>query len=158
VTARADLPPLPPLEWEADSAYWSADGVALPSLWAAPIWVAVWSPDPEQSELAGPSPAQRAAVAHLAADGGAARVAALDAIRPRARRFGAVTAAELAGRLRLTAVYVGSEERDGTAYVGLEFHCDEYEHGIGVVLHRSRVVRVGVADDAMNVVGADEDA
>jgi len=56
VTAHADLPALPLLEWDADSSYWCAEGVSLPPLSAEPLWVAVVSADSEQDD---PTPAQQ---------------------------------------------------------------------------------------------------
>ncbi|MDB5298209.1 MAG: hypothetical protein JWO31_4192 [Phycisphaerales bacterium] len=49
--------------------------------------------------------------------------------------------------LGLGTVHVLAVARDGVAYVGLEFGCTwDDEHGVGVMLHKDRVVKVGGAD------------
>ena len=49
--------------------------------------------------------------------------------------------------LRLSSVYLLSETRDGTAYVGLSFDCTwDVEHAFGALTHRSRVVELGGAE------------
>jgi hypothetical protein len=152
-----EWPPLQPLAWDEDSWCWSAEAASLPALWPTPFWLAVLPAESDDDATPEPSPGRRAAVDYLAASGEAVRAAAFEAIRSRGRRFGAASDAELAGRLRLSAVHVGGEERDGLALVGLDFHCDEYEHGVGVVLRRDRVVRLGVAEVAMDLEEAEAD-
>ena len=45
------------------------------------------------------------------------------------------------------AVHVFSADLSGVAYLGLGFSCTwEQEHGLGVLLHRSRVAEIGQAD------------
>lgn len=47
---------------------------------------------------------------------------------------------------------------DGVAYVGLECGCTwDDEHGLGIVLHRDRVIAVGQADTAFNGWEAEDD-
>lgn len=53
--------------------------------------------------------------------------------------------------LRLVNVHVNSVAKDGLAYVGLAFNCTwEIEHGVGLMLHGDRVLKVGHADCAFN--------
>jgi hypothetical protein len=47
----------------------------------------------------------------------------------------------------LHQVHIHPFEKDGIAYVGLEFGCDwDEEHGLGIVLHGAQVVDIGGAD------------
>lgn len=51
--------------------------------------------------------------------------------------------------LDLTHADVHACSTGGVAYVGLQFHCSwEKEHGLGVLLHRARIVEIGGADTA----------
>jgi hypothetical protein len=60
-------------------------------------------------------------------------------------------AAEFRSLLGLANVHVLTVERDGRAYLGLEFGCEwEEEHGLGVLTHGARVVDVGHAEVAFN--------
>jgi hypothetical protein len=59
----------------------------------------------------------------------------------------------------LSIVHVLTVARDGTAYVGFEFGCTwEREHGLGVMTHRDRVIRVGGADASFLAWIAERDA
>ena len=41
--------------------------------------------------------------------------------------------------------------KDGIAYVGLEFGCEwDSEHGMGVMLHRDRILELSQADSSFN--------
>ena len=41
-------------------------------------------------------------------------------------------------------------QKDGHSYYGIEFSCKwDEEHGIGVMLHKSRIVKIGLADSAI---------
>lgn len=45
--------------------------------------------------------------------------------------------------------YVRLDAADGLAYIGLQLGCDwDDEHGLGIVLHGTRVVEIGEADIA----------
>jgi hypothetical protein len=51
----------------------------------------------------------------------------------------------------LGQLHVLPHTADDVAYLGLEFGCDwEEEHGLGVVLHKDRVIEVGEASDAFS--------
>jgi hypothetical protein len=149
VTRELHLPPFPPLRWDADETYfWHARGPLLTAFGPNDRWLMVQTEVDERAGPDDPSPEQCAAFAHLMANAGAVKLAALSAIRLLARRFAPCTMEELAARVELTTVHVLWPAADGRAHVGLEFSCFEYEHGIGVILHGARVVHVGNADDA----------
>jgi hypothetical protein len=58
----------------------------------------------------------------------------------------------------LTTVHVLPVSRDDLAYVGLELGCTwDDEHGLGVMLHKDRVVDVGPGNTAFNPWIAKED-
>lgn len=47
----------------------------------------------------------------------------------------------------LRIIHVGAEALNGFSYIGFEFDCNwDEEHGLGVLMHRDRVVSVGQAD------------
>lgn len=52
--------------------------------------------------------------------------------------------------MQLTAINVFPTAKNGLSYTGYEFVCSwEEEHGLGAMLHGSRVVEVGGADTAL---------
>jgi hypothetical protein len=58
---------------------------------------------------------------------------------------------ELKSLMGLGIVHILRVARDGTAYVGFEFGCVwESEHGLGVMTHQDRVVKIGSAETAFN--------
>lgn len=60
-----------------------------------------------------------------------------------------VASADFKKMMGLSQVHVLPDVSDDLAYVGMEFGCEwDDEHGLGVVLHGSRVVDVGQADTA----------
>ena len=59
----------------------------------------------------------------------------------------------------LYAVNIHQLGVDGVPYIGYEFGCDwEEEHGLGVLMHGTRMVEVGFADTAILFWIAEEDA
>ena len=59
----------------------------------------------------------------------------------------------------LNTVHILGTAHDGVAYVGFEVGCEwEEEHGLGVLMHRDRVAKVGDASDAMTEWVAEKDA
>ena len=150
---RLNLPPFPPLQAnDDDQCFWCADDVLLPALWPEPVHVIVQTESEDDDKPDTPSNGQQSAFAGLKDTGGAVRTAALQAMFKAAqaagRLFGSDTADELAQSLSLSAVHLLDAESEGTAYVGLEFYGPEYEHGFGVILHRDRVVHLGVGEHA----------
>ncbi|MHB8131598.1 MAG: DUF6985 domain-containing protein [Mobilitalea sp.] len=55
-------------------------------------------------------------------------------------------------------IYIMDIETDNIAYCGIEFQCLwDKEHGLGVMIHKSRIVKVGGADTAFMTWIAAED-
>lgn len=51
----------------------------------------------------------------------------------------------------LSIVHVMDSDKDGFAYIGYELGCDwDEEHGIGVMMHKDRVVEIGQAEISFN--------
>lgn len=60
--------------------------------------------------------------------------------------------ADLRELISLTEVFIHPVEHEDRQYVGYEFNCTwETEHGLGVLMHGDRVVRVGEADNAFTL-------
>ncbi len=58
---------------------------------------------------------------------------------------------ELRGAIGLGTVHILNVAEDGVAYVGLEFGCEwDEEHGMGVLMHRDRVLEVSQGDTSFN--------
>lgn len=54
---------------------------------------------------------------------------------------------ELRGLIGLHSVHVLETVRESVAYIGFEFGCSwDPEHGLGVMTHRSRILKIGGAD------------
>lgn len=52
--------------------------------------------------------------------------------------------------ISLLAVVIHQVHKDGMAYIGFEFECTwDDEHGVGVMMHRQRIVKIGGADSAV---------
>lgn len=67
--------------------------------------------------------------------------------------------APLRDLIDLMEVHIHHPQQDGVSYVGYELECAwEREHGLGVMTHRDRVVKVGAADVALHssVANADQ--
>ncbi|WP_323772036.1 DUF6985 domain-containing protein [Antarctobacter sp.] len=64
-----------------------------------------------------------------------------------------VTSAEgLARVMVLTDVFVPQISKDSVPYVGYQFSCEwDKEHGLGVLMHGSRLVEIGGADTAFTL-------
>ncbi|HYC95942.1 MAG TPA: hypothetical protein VEB39_09630 [Sphingomicrobium sp.] len=66
---------------------------------------------------------------------------------------------DLKRNVGLYAVNIHQVDVDGVPYVGYEFGCEwENEHGLGVLMHGTRVVDVGFADTALLLWVAERDA
>ncbi len=60
---------------------------------------------------------------------------------------------ELKELIKLHTVHVESGAKDGIAYLGFEFDCNwDEEHGLGVMMHGSRVLEVGQAEVSFRYV------
>jgi len=100
-----------------------------------------------------PTPGQEAAYAHVFER--AQQVLDVPSLpgvqhtKVRAELQGVPAKAALGNAIQLRSVHIMSPERDGQAYVGYGFSCSwDYEHGLGVMTHCERVVRVGGGDTA----------
>lgn len=52
----------------------------------------------------------------------------------------------------LSQIHILPSARDGYAYVGFEFGCDwDEEHGVGVMMHRERVIEIGAAETSFDI-------
>jgi hypothetical protein len=53
--------------------------------------------------------------------------------------------------LGLSIIHVMDSDKDGIAYLGYEFGCDwDDEHGLGVMMHKERVIGIGQAGTSFN--------
>lgn len=53
--------------------------------------------------------------------------------------------------LGLSIIHIMDSDKDGFSYIGYEFGCDwDDEHGIGVMMHKDRVIEIGQADTSFN--------
>jgi hypothetical protein len=69
------------------------------------------------------------------------------------------SAEELLPFLGIRSINVHQISRDGRPYVGLEFACPwDEEHGLGILMHGARVVRIGGADTAFLLWMAKQDS
>lgn len=67
--------------------------------------------------------------------------------------------ADLRCNIGLHSINIHQLDVDGVPYVGYEFGCEwEDEHGLGVLMHGTRVVEVGFADTAILLWIAEADA
>jgi hypothetical protein len=54
--------------------------------------------------------------------------------------------------ISLSALHIMDSDKDDFAYVGFEFNCDwDKEHGIGIMMHKDKVIDVGQAETAIKV-------
>jgi hypothetical protein len=66
---------------------------------------------------------------------------------------------ELKSLFGLANVHIHQASKNGVSYVGLEFECTwDSEHGLGVMIHKNRIVDFGGADTAILEWIADRDA
>lgn len=67
--------------------------------------------------------------------------------------------AELRRLIGLHQVHIHALELNSIPYIGLEFGCSwDPEHGLGILMHGTRVVRVGGADTSILVWMAEDDS
>ena len=51
----------------------------------------------------------------------------------------------------LSTIHAMEGDKDGFAYIGYELGCDwDNEHGIGIMMHKERVVEIGQANTSFN--------
>ncbi|HEX7286417.1 MAG TPA: hypothetical protein VF532_09550 [Candidatus Angelobacter sp.] len=69
------------------------------------------------------------------------------------------SAEDLRALIGLSSVNVHQVQKDGIPYMGFEFGCTwDEEHGLGVLMHGTRTVRIGGADTAILLWIAEQDA
>jgi hypothetical protein len=67
------------------------------------------------------------------------------------------SADDLRSLIGLNAIYVHRAQWDGVPYSGFEFGCTwESEHGLGILMHGSRTVKIGWADTAFQRIAKDD--
>lgn len=110
-----------------------------------------------------PSEAQRRALEFQVKNGGEVARSVLIALLPYYREFKQSCGLddelmppisspdEFRKMIGLSQVHVHPYFRDGLGYIGLEFGCDwDEEHGLGIMMHGSRVVDIGSADTSFD--------
>ncbi|WP_378184288.1 DUF6985 domain-containing protein [Aquimarina sp. SS2-1] len=61
------------------------------------------------------------------------------------------TIADYKNNLGVAFLHIMDSEKDDHAYVGFELGCSwDDEHGVGVMMHKDRVVKIGLADESFN--------
>jgi hypothetical protein len=153
VAKALQQPPFPKLTW--DEPYWRG-----------PLRLS-WYTTSEPPELVlstgemkptKPTETQATAYERLLADGAAWQALLLAPFRQYVPELAHAKWAELEAFFQLNTVRLFEVDRDGLAYVGLVFHCLQwdygYEHGVGIVLHDQRIVCFGMAEQAENATEA----
>lgn len=98
--------------------------------------------------------AEQAAYAGVLKSETAIQEAILDAIASRVPE-----ATDPKNQIVLSQIHIHLVKRGGVAYVGYQFNCEwDREHGLGVMMHGTRVVEVGQADTAILAWIAERDA
>lgn len=58
----------------------------------------------------------------------------------------------------LSTVHLMNVSKDGIAYIGYEFGCTwDDEHGLGIMTHKNRIIKIGLADTSFLTWVAEED-
>ncbi|NER15092.1 hypothetical protein GWK08_16680 [Leptobacterium flavescens] len=53
--------------------------------------------------------------------------------------------------LGVAFLHIMDSEKEGYAYIGFELGCSwDNEHGVGVMMHKDRVVKIGLAEESLN--------
>ncbi|NNN32053.1 hypothetical protein HLK59_17115 [Streptomyces sp. S3(2020)] len=157
----------PDFSWDEDAYAWTARITLPPEAWAAPTEPVPLHYAPEGREEHPLDDAELAsatwAVERLPALLGAARrtvhAHAVRTLEPQDQPQDLAAASALDDGVRVDAVYVHPVSRDRVPYVGVAFSCPwDEEHGLGVLLHGTRVVDIGGADTAFLLWIAERDA
>lgn len=149
--------------WDEDAYTWTARITLPPGTWAAtpgplPLYYAPEGREDhplDEAELASATWAVEHLPALLTAARRTVHAHAVRTLEPQ----DLAAAATLDDVMRVNAVYVHQASRDRAPYVGVEFSCPwDEEHGLGVLLHGTRVVDIGGADTAFLLWIAERDA
>lgn len=153
----------PGFSWDEDEHTWTAHITLPPDTWAAPPEPVLLHYAPEgredhpldDAELASATRAAEHLPALLTAARRTVHAHAVRTLEPQ----DLAAASALDDGIRVHAVYVHQVTRDRAPYVGVEFSCPwDEEHGLGVLLHGTRVVGIGGADTAFLLWIAERDA
>ncbi|MEV7886622.1 DUF6985 domain-containing protein [Streptomyces sp. NPDC002817] len=153
----------PGFSWDEDAYAWTAHIALPPDTWAAPPGPLPLRYAPEgredhpldDAELASATRAAEHLPALLTAARRTVHAHAVRTLEPQ----DLAAASALDDGIRVHAVYVHQVARDRVPYVGVEFSCPwDEEHGLGVLLHGTRVVGIGGADTAFLLWIAERDA
>jgi len=61
------------------------------------------------------------------------------------------TISDLKKSIGLSIIHIMESDKDGFAYIGYELGCDwDDEHGLGIMMHKDRVIEIGQADTSFN--------
>lgn len=61
------------------------------------------------------------------------------------------TIADYKDNLGVAFIHVMDSDKDNHAYIGFELGCSwDDEHGVGVMMHKDRVVKIGLAEESFN--------
>ncbi|QKX04115.1 hypothetical protein HN014_04065 [Aquimarina sp. TRL1] len=61
------------------------------------------------------------------------------------------TISDYKDNLGVAFIHVMDSDKDNHAYIGFELGCSwDDEHGVGVMMHKDRVVKIGLADESFN--------
>jgi hypothetical protein len=148
--------PFPPLSWDGwywrgqwDDAWCAGQGAVELIVNTALSTSATKTKDKEAPP---PTAAQAAAFEELVAEDSPVQqvlLAAFHKYLPELEdaNWDAVLALLEAGSMEAGNVVVFSTALDDAAYLGFVFYSMEYEHGVGIVTHRQRLVHVGTAEE-----------
>lgn len=104
--------------------------------------------DQQNEQTANPPTApQVAAFTFLLESGKHIREVMLSTIQQYVPEWQGKASGEFAPMVELTTVILLITALDGISYVGCEWAGMEFEHGIGILLHRDRVAFVGMAEE-----------
>jgi hypothetical protein len=150
------LPPFPSLSW--DGWYWRGP-VTVPWYATAEVPELVIHPDPALSappaDAPRPTDAQAAAFQYLVDLNSPLRQAVAAQMQKHVPEVAGADWPGIEAFFVLAAVIVFHPAADGVSYTGLVLNCLQwdygYEHGVGIVTHRDRVVHFGMAEE-----GADD--
>lgn len=150
------LAPFPPLAWQ--EFYWGG-AVTIP--WyrtESPVELFVRGDMDHFEEIRtsksppAPTGEQTAALTFLLKEGAALQKALLPQFQKHVPELDGQNWAALESFFELARVLIFHPAHEGVAYVGLISNCLQwefgYEHGVGIVMHKDRVVSFGMAEEA----------
>jgi hypothetical protein len=169
-----NLPPFPPLTltlngWAGEDVLktWSGFGERRGSKGKVTVSLPRAPNDEDDANPVPPPPEMAAAYAHLKANEAGVTAAVLDAVRSYVNELTRKRTRDpepvrdnnaLKRMMSIDSVHPLSVAKDGISYLGMFFHCTwDPEHAAGVLVHGSRVVKVGDNEVAGDEFAAIED-